>query len=124
LGIRSFRDLAVWQDGIILVEQIYALTRAFPKHEVFGLSSQLQRSAVSVPSNIAEGHARTSSREFQNFLSIALGSLAEVETQMEIARRLGYVKDADDVVYRETADRLGRKLRKLQAAIKVKAAEK
>ncbi len=120
MAVQSFRDLEVWQDGIALVEEVYSLAGRFPKEEVFGLRSQIQRSAVSVPSNIAEGHARASSKEFQNFISIALGSLAEVETQMEIARRLGDTKDADDTNYRETSDRLGRKLRKLQAAIKAK----
>jgi four helix bundle protein len=76
-----------------LVEEIYRLTRQFPNEELYGLTSQLRRSAVSVPSNIAEGHCRNGRREYVHHLSIALGSLGEVETQILIARRLGYPND-------------------------------
>lgn len=88
--IRSFRDLRVRQSAMDLVEQVYHLTRRFPKHEMYGLASQMQRAAVSVPSNIAEGHTRSHSREYLHHLSIARGSLAELQTQLEIARRLMY----------------------------------
>ncbi|MEO8050169.1 MAG: four helix bundle protein [Acidobacteriota bacterium] len=73
-----------------LVEQIYRVTKSFPKEEIYGLSSQLRRAAVSIPSNIAEGHCRNGRREFVHHLSIALGSLGELETQVTIAKRLGY----------------------------------
>ncbi len=73
-----------------LVEQIYRVTKPFPKEEIYGLSSQLRRAAVSIPSNIAEGHCRNGRREFVHHLSIALGSLGELETQVTIAKRLGY----------------------------------
>jgi four helix bundle protein len=76
-----------------LVEGVYRLTKQFPKEELYGLVSQLRRSAVSVPSNIAEGHCRNGRREYIHHLSIALGSLGEVETQILIARRLGYASD-------------------------------
>ncbi|HVR35976.1 MAG TPA: four helix bundle protein [Methylomirabilota bacterium] len=86
--IRSFRDLLVWQKGIALTKDIYALTQRFPTDEKFGLVSQLRRAAVSVPSNIAEGQARRSSAEFSQFLSVSLGSLAELETQLIIVKEL------------------------------------
>ena len=94
--ISSFRDLRVWQAGMSLVETIYRLTQSFPSQETYGLTSQMRRAAVSVPSNIAEGHTREHSREFLNFISIALGSLAELQTQTEIAGRLKYLT-ADQV---------------------------
>ena len=90
MGIRSYRDLKVWQAGMELVRQVYLMTRAFPKHEVYGLCSQLQRAAVSIPANIAEGHTRSSTREFLRHLSIAQGSLAELETLLMLARDLTY----------------------------------
>jgi four helix bundle protein len=91
MAISSFRDLRVWQAGMELVEQVYLLTQAFPRQESYGLASQIQRAAVSVPSNIAEGHTREHSKEFLHHLSIAQGSLAELETQLEIAARLKYI---------------------------------
>ena len=91
MTINSFRDLRVWQAGMDLVEQIYRLTQSFPREEQYGLTSQMRRAAVSVPSNIAEGHARESSKEYLNHLSIVQGSLAELQTQIEIAARLDFV---------------------------------
>lgn len=90
-GIHDYRDLIVWQKGIVLTKAIYSLTRSFPKHETFALANQLQRAAVSVPSNIAEGQARQHTGEFRHFLYLALGSLAEVDTQVTIAQELEYV---------------------------------
>jgi four helix bundle protein len=84
----SFRDLLVWQKSIQLATSIYRLTREFPKNEIFGLTSQMRRSAVSIASNIAEGQGRLSSAEFQRFLGIARGSVFELQTQMEISRSL------------------------------------
>jgi len=86
---RTHRDLFVWQEAIALVELIYRRTSSFPKDETYGLSAQMRRAAVSVPSNIAEGAARNSSRELVQYLGIASGSLAELETQLELAARLG-----------------------------------
>jgi four helix bundle protein len=91
MAINSFRDLRVWQAGMELVEQVYLLTQIFPKREMYGLASQIQRAAVSIPSNIAEGHTREHSKEFLHHLSIAQASLAELETQLEIATRLKYL---------------------------------
>lgn len=86
--IRSHRDLSVWQLGMDIVEQIYALTQTFPSEEKFGLTSQLRRAAASVPANVAEGNARDSTKEYLRFLSIAVGSLAEIETFLELSVRL------------------------------------
>ena len=89
--IQNYQDLIVWQKSMDMVEIVYNLTGKFPRQELYGLTNQLRRAAVSVPSNIAEGHTRKSRAEYLNFLSIAQDSRAEVETQMLIAQRLGYV---------------------------------
>jgi four helix bundle protein len=109
------QDLVAWQEAMRLVEMIYRCTALFPKEEVFGLSAQLRRSAVSIPSNIAEGSGRNSSRELFQFLGIANGSLAEVQTQLEIARRLGYLDPATECPLQ--ASRVGRLLIGLRRAI-------
>lgn len=93
--IKSYKDLIVWQKALDLVDNIYAVTKKFPKDELYGLTSQIRRAAVSVPSNIAEGYARQSRLELRNYLSIARGSLAEVETQLIIANRQGYLGSDD-----------------------------
>ncbi|KAA1258181.1 hypothetical protein LF1_06970 [Rubripirellula obstinata] len=108
--VRSYRELEVWQKGMDLVVAIYAATKKFPADERFGLCSQLQRAAVSVPSNIAEGQSRTSTKEFVHHLSIARGSLAEIETQIEIAVRLGYIPNPDDEQLAAEAATVGRML--------------
>ena len=89
--IRTFRDLLVWQKSKALVKNIYALSKGFPKEENYGLTSQMRRCAVSVPSNIAEGYGRRSNLDFLRFLRIACGSLYELETQVEIAMDLAYL---------------------------------
>ena len=86
----SFRDLVVWQRAMQLTVAIYRLTREFPREEMYGLTSQMRRSAVSVPSNIAEGHGRLNTREFRQFLGIARASNFELQTQLEIARQLEF----------------------------------
>ncbi len=88
----NFRKLDIWVDGIELADSIYTITSAFPVEERYGLSSQMQRAAVSVSSNIAEGAAKDSSKDYCRFLGISLGSLYELETQLEIANRRGYVE--------------------------------
>ncbi len=91
--IRSYRDLEVWQRGVDLVELIYKLTPSFPSEEKFGLTAQIRRAAVSIPSNIAEGWGRDSTKEYVRFVRIARSSLFEVETQLIIAHRLGYLNE-------------------------------
>ena len=89
--VRSYRELKVWQKGIELVKLTYSLTQSFPKSEMYGLASQMQRAAVSIPSNIAEGQGRQHTGEFRQFLHIAIGSAAELDTQIVVAVELGYV---------------------------------
>ena len=90
MGYTSYKDLVVWQKAMDLVDETYRLVKALPREELFALSNQLRRSAVSVPSNIAEGHGRHTKREFAQFLSIARGSVFEVETQLYIGIRQKY----------------------------------
>ncbi|WP_458450779.1 four helix bundle protein [Fibrobacter sp.] len=101
--MNSYKDLVVWQKAIDLTIEIYSLTNLFPKEEMYGLVSQIRRSAVSIPSNIAEGQARKYHQQFSHFLSIAQGSLAELETQIIIAMKLGYIageqKDLFDMMH-------------------------
>ena len=92
--MKTHKDLDVWKKGMELVRAIYAATRAFPASEVYGLTSQMQRAAVSIPSNIAEGAARGTNNEFIRFLRISLGSLAELETQTILAQDLSYIRDS------------------------------
>ena len=91
--ISSYQDLTVWQESIVFVSEVYAITKSFPKEEMYGLISQLRRAAVSVPSNIAEGQGRKTPLAFINHLNIAYGSLMEVETQLHIATKLKYVSE-------------------------------
>ncbi len=92
-GPKTHKDLEVWKRSLDLVEKVYVMTRSFPKEEVYGLTLQMRRAAVSVPSNIAEGAARGSKKEFIQFLYIALGSLEELETQFILACRVGFASD-------------------------------
>jgi four helix bundle protein len=92
---RSYRDLDVWRLSIELVKDIYQVTGKFPQVEIYGLTNQLRRAAISIPSNIAEGQGRNSFKEFRQFLAIALGSLAELETQLIIAKEIGYLTSAE-----------------------------
>jgi four helix bundle protein len=118
--VRSYRDLDVWKTGINLVQLVYSFGKRLPKSESFGLTSQMQRAAVSVPANIAEGHARKSSKEFLQFLSMSQGSLAEVETYFHIIERLQYVEPHEISSALEMTDKLGRMLRGLRLTIKAK----
>ena len=88
----SFEDLIAWQEAMHLVEQIYRCTSTFPAQETYGLSAQMRRAAVSIPSNIAEGTARNSSRELLQYLGFANGSVAELRTQLQLAIRLGFLE--------------------------------
>jgi four helix bundle protein len=91
--LQSHKDLNVWKKSMEFVQNIYRITREFPQVEQYGLSAQMRRSAISIPSNIAEGAARNSVKEFKQFLYISLGSAAEIETQLEIAEGLGYISN-------------------------------
>jgi len=95
MKIKSYKDLNIWQRSIKVVEEIYKITKKFPKEEIYGLTSQLRRSAVSIPSNISEGFARFSNKEYKQFLFISLGSCAELSTQIIIALRLNYLENKE-----------------------------
>ena len=118
--IHSFRDLVVWQKSVVLVTEIYRLSKKFPKEEVFGLTSQIRRAAVSIPSNIAEGRGKSSKGEFQQFLHHSMGSLAEVETQVIIAQNLGYLNAAETEPVMKIIAEVGRLLNGLLTSLKKK----
>ena len=115
---QNFRDLKVWQLGMQLAEEIYHLSQQFPKHETYGLGSQIQRAAVSVPANIAEGHAIGSTRDFARFLGIAQGSLAELETHLMLAERLKYGNPIDIVSILSRCGEEARMLRGLRKSVR------
>jgi four helix bundle protein len=91
----NHKDLEVWKESMILAKEIYLLSKTFPKEEIYGITSQVRRCSVSIPSNIAEGAARSSDKEFIQFLYIALGSLAELETQIILIKDFGYIKNVN-----------------------------
>ncbi len=97
-AVSDFKDLQIWQMSMNLAENIYKLSRGFPKSEVYGLTSQLRRSVVSIPSNIAEGFSRRSTKEFVQFLHVALGSCSECETQLILANRVGMLESEEEIV--------------------------
>lgn len=120
--IRSYRDLKVRQLSMDLVETIYNLTSEFPQREIYGLTSQMRRASVSVPSNIAEGHARFSTKEYIRHVSVSLGSLAELETQLEVSRRLGFAEPARVAKTLDDCDHVGRMLHNLARSLEAKIA--
>ena len=117
MTVNSFRDLRVWQAGMDLVETVYRLSDGFPAKEMYGLTNQMRRSAVSIPSNIAEGHTREHSKEYLHHISIAQASLAELQTQLEIAARLKYLSDEELSAAIDQAVSLSRQLYALRNAL-------
>jgi four helix bundle protein len=111
--MKSYRDLKVWQEAMALVVRIYAVTDAFPAQERYGLAQQMRRAAVSIPSNVAEGYGRQTSRQRYNFLENALGSTFELETQVELSKQLRFVSDEDSAQLSDTIAKLGRGLTSL-----------
>lgn len=116
-SFKSYKDLEVWQKGMALVKDIYEVTTDFPGEEKFGLVNQIRRSAVSIPSNIAEGHARSGTGEFKHFISIAMGSVAESETQLILSTELGYLNEDSTMVLLEQLDIIGKMLRGLYKSL-------
>lgn len=108
MSVRTYRDLIAWQQAIGLVKRTYEVTQTWPNEEKFGLTSQIRRAVVSIPSCIAEGHGRRSEKELVRFLNIAHGSLMEVETQLTIARELTYISATNVYQLHEMSDQLGR----------------
>ena len=117
MKVKSYRELIVWQKAMDLVIEAYTISRAFPREEVYGLTSQLRRAAVSVPSNIAEGQGRRTTADFLRHLSISYGSLREVETQTLIATRLGYLTDRRSKDVLDMAAEVGRLLNGLMTSL-------
>ncbi|MBV8053069.1 MAG: four helix bundle protein [Acidobacteriaceae bacterium] len=110
MSASSFKDLRVWQEAMELTVEVYKKTAAFPKHELYGLTQQMRRAAVSVPSNIAEGKGHYSDKEFSRFLFHARGSLLELQTQLSIAQELQYLSESDAKRLIATAEGVGRAL--------------
>ena len=117
MAVKTYRDLLVWQRGMDLVVETYKLTRGFPKEELYGLTSQVRRSALSIPSDIAEGQGRGVGAEFAHHLRISQGSLQELETQLLLAERLQYVSAAELQPVLATAAEVGRLNRGLQKSL-------
>jgi four helix bundle protein len=118
MAVQTYRDLIVWKRSIDLVTDVYRCTSKFPKEEVYGLTSQLRRAAVSIPSNIAEGQGRHSAGEFRQFLGQARGSLFEVETQILIAQQLGYLGEQEADCLLQATGEVGRILNGLYASLR------
>lgn len=118
MKVKQFRDLLVWQKAMDLAKTVYRITKAFPKEELFGLTSQMRRAAVSIPSNIAEGQGRTSGKTFSLFLGHARGSLFELETQAELAESLGYLNKDQLYQFLLATNEIGRMLNGLMTSIK------
>lgn len=113
--IGDYKKLQVWEKSMSLVEDIYDVTSKFPKDEIYGLSSQIKRAAVSIPANISEGRLRGGNKEFKQFLFIAFGSGGELETHLEISRRLGYL---EEIRYKELDAKLSEVMKMLNSLIK------
>jgi four helix bundle protein len=118
--ITSYRDLRVWQDAMSLAEACYIATRKFPKTEMFGLTSQIRRSAASIPANIAEGHGRENTQPFIQHLRISQGSLKELETHLTLSVRVGILGDADCNPLMEQCGAVGKMLRSLIRSLQQK----
>jgi len=118
--LESYRDLTVWQKSIDLVVACYKLSHEFPKYEIYGLTSQLRRAVVSVPANIAEGYGRGSRKEYLQFLTVARGSLKEVETHLIIAERLDYITQSQLKTTLSSTEEIGKMLGSLIRALQKK----
>jgi four helix bundle protein len=116
--VQSHRDLKVWQLGMDITEEVYQLSKSFPREETYGLTSQLRRSAASVPANIAEGNGRDSAKDYLRHLSIAVGSLCEAETFLRLAERLQYASPKDIESLLRLIEEEGRMLRGLQRSLR------
>lgn len=120
----AFKDMKIWELSMTLVEDIYRKTRNFPQHELYRLSSQMRRAAISIPSNIAEGNGRAHSKEYIQFLYLARGSLMELMTQLEIAHRLNYINIEEKTEIYDQCEIILKMLHKLITSIKKKSENK
>ena len=117
MGVKSYKDLIVWQKAMDLVGEVYKLVKFLPREETYALSDQMRRAVVSIPSNIAEGQERNSSKEFAQFLSIARGSKAELETQLCICVRLGYLTEDQIRIAGDLCAEVGKMLNAIQLTL-------
>ena len=117
--MHNYNNLQIWQQAMDLVEDIYILTASFPTDEKFGLVSQMTRAAVSIPSNIAEGAGRNSDKDFAHFISIAIGSLYELNTQIVLSERLGYINQSQSQELQKKLDNLQRKSVSFKSKLKI-----
>lgn len=117
---QSYKDLTVWQKAMELVTEVYSATQSFPRTEQYGLTSQIRRSAISIPSNIAEGRAKRSTKDYIRFVNIAYGSVAELETQLIISRNLGYLDGSKLEAFLEKSAAIGRMLNGLISGLEKK----
>ncbi len=120
MAVQHYRELIVWQKAIVLVETVYRATEGFPKTEIYALTNQIRRAAVSIPTNIAEGQGRNSTRDFLHFLSVAQGSLMELETQITIATRLGYLEASQEERLLTSTAEISRMLSGLKSSLNKK----
>ena len=118
MAVKRYEDLIVWQKAVDLVVEVYRVTKVFPREEVYGLTAQIRRAVVSIPSNIAEGQGRGSTGEFRQFLGHARGSLFELRTQLVIAEKLGYLNPSDAEKLKSAAAEVGRILNGLLTSLK------
>jgi len=118
--IKTYRDLEVWQKARRLVKEIYVISRTFPREEQFGLTAQIRRAVISIPSNIAEGHSRQSTKDYISFISVAIGSLAEVDTQIILAQDLEYLTQKECASVDQQIQSLQQMLHKLRHSLKAK----
>jgi four helix bundle protein len=114
---KSYEDLEVWKLGILLAEEVYLVTKQFPKEEIYGLTNQVRRAAISIPSNLAEGCARNGAKEFAQFIGIALGSAAELKTQLLIAQKVNILASENFETLYEKTSRMERMLQGLKKSI-------
>jgi len=121
--MKHYRELLVWQKAMQLTKAVYDISAGFPRDELYGLTSQMRRSAASVPSNIAEGHNRDSLKDYMRFLSIAQGSLAELETQISLAKMMRYIDESKETIVLQQADEVGKMMRGLQMKLNEKILE-
>lgn len=118
--IKDFKDLIVWQKAMDLVQEVYRLVKKLPKEELFALSDQIRRSAISIPSNIAEGQGRNSTKEFIQFLSIAKGSKSELETQLLLSVKINYLNESDIETSINLINEIGKMINVLQKSLTTK----
>ena len=122
--VQSYQDLNIWQRAMEIAREVYALTRQFPKEEMFGLTAQMRRAAASIPANIAEGWGRSGSREFQHFLNIAMGSLRELETHLLLSLRLDYLDPQTLQPILENTSILGKQMLTLKRSLEKRSARR